>query len=160
VGVGDVWKTRQYHFDQWLRLAEILLEEGYEVVMLGGQAEDEMNKKIALQTGAKYFGVGPISEFIATVNKCDLMVTCVTLGLHIAIGLQKKVVLLNNIFNKHEFYLYNKGIILEPPLPCTMCYKTRFDDRCEAANCMDLIRPPEIVNAVNTLMYEEGIRGR
>jgi len=55
--------------------------------------------------------------------------------LHIAIGLGKQVILLNNIFNKNEFYLYEKGTIIEPKLSCVGCYKKEFDENCPVNDC-------------------------
>jgi len=45
----------------------------------------------------------------------------VTMALHIAIALKKQIVLMNNIFNKHEFEMYGRGDIVEPSEPCD-CY--------------------------------------
>ena len=53
--------------------------------------------------------------------------------MHIAIGLKKPLVLFNNIFNKHEFYLYNNGVIIEPPTGCDCYYGnscTRGEKHC------------------------------
>jgi heptosyltransferase-2 len=69
--------------------------------------------------------------------------------MHIAIGLGKRLVLMNNIFNRHEFHLYGKGEVIQPPgLECLGCFKQRFDDNCPVANCMDLIKPELVAAAV------------
>ncbi|GAB6283123.1 MAG: hypothetical protein STSR0008_18790 [Ignavibacterium sp.] len=52
------------------------------------------------------------------MNNCDLVVTAVTMGMHLAIGLKKQLILFNNVFNKNEFYLYGRGEILEPDFDC------------------------------------------
>lgn len=41
--------------------------------------------------------------------------------MYIARRLKKRLVLLNNIFNHKEFFLYDRGIILEPDFECD-CY--------------------------------------
>ena len=38
----------------------------------------------------------------------------VSMALHVALGLKKKVVLFNNVFNSKEFELYGLGEIVEP----------------------------------------------
>ena len=43
--------------------------------------------------------------------------------MHIAMGLKKRVIIFNSIFNKNEFYLYGRGEILEPNPKCD-CYYT------------------------------------
>jgi heptosyltransferase-2 len=73
------------------------------------------------------------------LDQCDLIVTAVTLALHFAIGLEKKIVLFNNIFNRYEFELYGLGEIIEPNLPCLGCYKSSCDQ-----GCMAMINPAKV----------------
>jgi len=151
-GAGNQWVTRIYSEAQWISVARILLEKGYSVIIVGGPAEDNKNKKIAKESGAVYPGLFKYSDFIGLLSLADVVVTCVTFAFHAAVGLHKKVVLLNNIFNKNEFYTYGRGTILEPNLPCLMCYKTKFDEKCPTTNCMDLITPKMIMNSVEELL--------
>ena len=54
--------------------------------------------------------------------ECDTIISGVTMAFHIAVALEKKIVLINNIFNKYEFGdLYGLGEIVEPDKPC-ICY--------------------------------------
>ena len=151
-GAGSLWKPRLYSIDRWTELSKLLLNDGYEVILLGGPEEDDRNKLIAEASGAKYFGTFSYRDFIGVVDLADLVVSAVTLAFHIAVGLKKQVVLLNNIFNRAEFYLYGRGVILEPDLPCLMCYKNDFDVNCRITNCMDLIQADSIAEKVNELV--------
>lgn len=63
--------------------------------------------------------------------------------LHIK-GLGKQVILLNNIFNKHEFHLYDKGIVIESDLDCLGCYKSIFNEDCPVKDCTLLYSSAEI----------------
>jgi hypothetical protein len=64
---------------------------------------------------------------------------------------------MNNIFNKNEYYFYNlKHKILEPEVPCKMCYKSKFDENCYVKNCMELIKVDEAFNAIKELSEEHG----
>lgn len=149
-GCGSRWKTRLWPEQYWIDLARRLINKDIDVVLLGGQEEDEKNRRIAGASGCMYPGYFPIKIFQSLVQKCDLIVTGVTMALHIAIGLKKKIILLNNIFNKHEFELYNLGIIIEPDVDCLCCYKTA----CEK-ECMSLITPDEVVAACKHLLSEK-----
>jgi len=74
-----------------------------------------------------------------------VVVTAVTMAMHLAIGLGKQLVLLNNIFNRHEFELYGRGEIVEPEQPCA-CY---FQPRCTAPSfCLETLRPEMVRAAV------------
>jgi ADP-heptose:LPS heptosyltransferase len=148
-GASLAWRPRIYSKENYTNLTNKLFDGGYEVMLIGGPLEDKRNREISEKTGAKYFGVLPYSEVIGLLSLADVVVTPVTFALHAAVGLEKRVVLLNNVFNKNEFYLYNRGVILEPPVPCLMCYKNDFDEKCHTKNCLDLIKPEKIVEEVN-----------
>lgn len=122
-GCGGRWSSRLWPSEYWIKLAEILLDKGFEVVLLGGEQEHEKNLMLANKSGAKYFGHFSLQKFISLVNECDIVVTAVTMAMHIAMGLKRKVIIFNSIFNKNEFYLYGRGEIIEPDPKCD-CYYT------------------------------------
>jgi len=102
-GCGSRWTSRLWPEKNWIELARKLKNQGRGVIILGGPDEHEKNQRIAKQSGATYPGHFPLKQFINLVDQCDLVVTAVTMATHIAIGLEKKLVLFNNIFNKFEF---------------------------------------------------------
>ncbi|HCY76162.1 MAG TPA: glycosyltransferase family 9 protein [Ignavibacteriales bacterium] len=122
-GCGGRWSSRLWPNEYWIELAKTLLQNEFEVILLGGEQEHEKNLMLSKESGAKYFGYFPLRKFISLVNECDLVVTSVTMAMHIAMGLQKKVIIFNSIFNKNEFYLYGRGEILEPDPNCDCYYK-------------------------------------
>jgi heptosyltransferase-2 len=150
-GVGDAWKPRRYSIHRWAELAHTLLAQGNEVFLAGGPQEDEMNREIARRSGAKYFGTFPMIEFMGLLDRAELIVTGVSFAFHVAVGLKKKIVLLNNTFNRYEFYMYGRGVALEPKLDCLMCYKNDFDEACPTRDCMDLIEPQAVLEAIHSM---------
>lgn len=145
-GCGDRWRSRLWDEKNWEKLIALLDEVGYFPMLLGGKQEDEKNQRLAKNTGAYYPGHFSLQEFISLMNQCDTVVTAVTMGLHIAVGLKKNVVLMNNIFNPKEFDLYGRGEIIQPEKPCT-CY---FSPSCKNPDyfCMDHLKPETIFEAV------------
>ncbi len=99
-------------------------------LLLGGEQEHEKNLRIARESGAHYLGHFPLRQFINLVDQCALVVTAVTMATHITIGLNKKIVLFNNIFNRHEFELYGLGEILEPDIPCSCFFAPVCPNDC------------------------------
>lgn len=142
-GCGNRWLSRLWPEEYWVKLAKQLLKKDYEVLLLGGPDEHEKNQRIAQKSGAKYFGHFDLQTFINEVNQVDIVVSAVTMATHIAIGLKKQLILFNNIFNKNEFYLYNKGVILEPEIECD-CY---FDDKCPN-ECMNYLYPETVLKSI------------
>lgn len=147
-GAGSQWKPRLYSPARWTELALRLKDSGREVVLVGGPEEHARNEEISAAAGVHYFGVQPFAGFIGLLSLADVVVTSVTFAFHAAVGLRKRIVLLNNTFNRHEFYMYGRGTVLEPEVPCLMCYKQDFDARCAQRDCMDLISPERILRAV------------
>lgn len=145
-GSGPAWKARRWPQGYWVELAKRLHNDGYEVILLGGEQEHAANTNIANLSGAKYFGYFELKEFIELVDRCELVVTGVTMCLHLALGLKKKVILLNSTFNKNEFYLYNRGIILEPDIECD-CY---YAEECPK-ECMKYLSVDKVYN--NILLF-------
>lgn len=148
-GCGGRWTSRLWPEEYWIELSRILIKNNYEVVLLGGPEEDEKNKRISKQIGVKYFGTFPLKSFIGLMNECNVIVSAVTMAMHIAIGLKKQLVLLNNIFNKKEFELYHRGVIIEPAKECK-CY---FRSNCinEEYKCINYISPENVFYSINQL---------
>ncbi len=145
-GCGARWVTRLWSDDNWIELINRLQEAGYFPLLLGGSQEDEKNKNYASKTGAFYPGYFSLSNFISLMNQCDAIVSAVTMGMHIAVGLKKPLILMNNIFNPAEFELYGRGEIVQPNVECT-CF---FSPNCTNDNyfCMDHLTVDSIFNAI------------
>ncbi len=150
-GCGGRWTSRLWSEDHWAGLAKELISNGFGVLLLGGEQEDKRNKSISSKSGATYLGYYPLRQFINLVDRVDLVVTGVTMGMHIALGLGKKIVLLNNIFNRNEFELYGLGEIVEPDRECR-CY---FMPRCtnEEYFCLDHLPFVKVSDAVKRVLH-------
>ena len=145
-GCGKRWQTRLWPEAYWVELIKKLESQNYFPLLLGGPDEDEMNKKYSKITGAFYPGTFSLQEFIALSSVCDCILTAVSMMMHIAIGLKKPLVLFVNIFNKHEFYLYDKGVIVEPTSGCD-CY---YGNSCKRGenHCMKDIPVETVLSSI------------
>jgi heptosyltransferase-2 len=148
-GCGDRWTTRLWPIDYFIELAKKLINDGFEVILLGGEQEDKRNLEIKEKSGAKYLGYFSLPQFINLIDQCDLVVTQVTMGMHLTLGLQKKIVLMNNIFNPHEFDLFGNGEIVMPEKKCECFYR----GQCKfGQSCMSNLPTDLVYNAVNRLI--------
>lgn len=146
-GCGQRWRTRLWPIEKWIDLTKGLKDKGYNVVLLGGEIEHQKNLDIARQSQALYLGHFSLDNFMGLIDKCDLVVTQVTMALHIAIGLEKRVILLNNIFYEHEFELYGLGKIIQPEVDCLGCYKSECSKKC-----MEIINPDRVISEIEKLL--------
>lgn len=145
-GCGGRWVSRLWSEENWEKLILLLQKAGYFPMLLGGEQEDDKNRRLSSKTGAYYPGHFSFGEFISLMNECDLIVSAVTMGMHIAIGLKKPLVLMNNIFNRNEFELYGRGEIVEPDKEC----KCFFSPTCKNSEyfCMEHLTAEKIFGAV------------
>jgi ADP-heptose:LPS heptosyltransferase len=144
-GCGDRWTTRLWPDDKWIDLISLLQQKGFIPVLLGGKQEDAKNSELAKRTGAYYPGYFSLPQFINLVNQMDVVVTQVTMAMHISVALKKKTVLMNNIFNPHEFELYGRGVIIQPETEC-VCY---FQGNCKKGeSCMKDLHAEKVFSAV------------
>jgi heptosyltransferase-2 len=147
-GCGNRWLTRLWPEDKWIELINLLQHSGYFPIVLGGPQEDERNKFLSSKTVAYYPGIFSLEEFFAITDACEIVVTQVSMMMHIAVALQKKMILMNNIFNKHEFYLYGKGVIIEPETGCD-CF---YGNTCKREKtCMHDIKAETVFNEIKKL---------
>jgi ADP-heptose:LPS heptosyltransferase len=146
-GCGSRWTSRLWPEKHWIELARKLKRAGYLPLLLGGEEEHKKNSRIARASGATYLGHFPLRRFINLVDQCNLVVTAVTMAVHIAIGLGKRIVLFNNVFNKNEFELYGLGQILEPDFECTCFYSPTCPN-----NCMQYLSVARVFGTVEELL--------
>ena len=144
-GCGDRWTTRLWPADRWIALIHALRAAGYFPVVLGGKQEHAQNEHYRAVTGCSYPGYYSLREFFAITSHMDIVVTQVSMMMHIAIALRKRLVLFNNIFNAHEFHLYDRGVILQPTSGCD-CY---YGNRCtRERSCMLDIEVSAVVESI------------
>jgi heptosyltransferase-2 len=146
-GCGGRWTTRLWSIDKWVELVALVKEQhpDAEILLLGGEAEDARNKEIQGRSGAIYLGYFSLFEFINLVNHCDAVITQVTMGMHITLALGKKIILMNNIFNPHEFDLFGKGEIVMPNKTCKCFYRGSCLD---GTSCMEDLPAQKIAEAL------------
>ncbi len=146
-GCGARWVSRLWANEKWEALIAKIHQAGYQALLLGGKQEDENNILLQQKTGATYLGYYSLPQFISLVDTTDVVVSAVTMGMHIAIGLKKPLVLMNNIFNPYEFELYGRGEIVQPRKECT-CY---FSPKCSNKEyfCMDHLEVDDVFEAIN-----------
>ncbi|UTW60810.1 glycosyltransferase family 9 protein [bacterium SCSIO 12741] len=147
-GCGARWQTRLWPEQYWVDFIKRLQNAGYFPVLLGGEQEDHQNRIYHQETGAYYPGHFSLAEFIALSDSCDIIVTQVSMMMHIAIALKKELLLFNNIFNKYEFELYGRGMIVEPVSGCD-CY---YGNTCSRERrCMHDLSVDTVFDAAEAL---------
>ena len=145
IGAGKRWPSRIWPMEYWVELIKLLTGHGLQPVLLGGPEEVEMSARLIEATRCVGSGVQPLEVFYAMIERCECIVSAVTMAMHLAIGARVPLVLLNNIFNRYEFELYDRGEIVEPPALCD-CY---YLPVCRTGRkCINEISPEIVLEAV------------
>jgi ADP-heptose:LPS heptosyltransferase len=147
-GCGSVFRTKQWLESHWVDLARRLTQHGRNrVVILGGPAESEMNRRILESVPAAIDGGCdlPLEEFTGMVEACDLLVSSDTLGMHVAIARRKPVVVLFGSTSAVEIDLFDLGEKVVTDFPCAPCYKRTCDFD---PWCMEKLMPEQVEAAV------------
>lgn len=150
-GCGERWTSRQWPMENWEDLINKLQNDRLNVLLLGGKNEDNQNKELSLKTGAEYFGYFPFNEFINLMNKCSVVVSTVTMAMHVVIGMKTPLVLLNNIFNPNEFHFFTDSIILGPEKECECYYKPTCVNEI---SCIAEVTAEKVFSAITNLQQK------
>jgi heptosyltransferase-2 len=130
---GSKWQNKGWPKESWNKL-EDLLKKKYSVTW---------------QTG-----FDNLYEYMDWINANRVIVTNDSLGMHLAIALKKKVVVLFGPTSSAEVYLYDRGEIVLPKVnyTCVPCLQRRcFQKKL----CMYFIKPEEVKKAVDRVLAKK-----
>jgi len=149
-GASGRWQGKAWPPSYYANLAQKILKKYPEclIILLGGDLEEKTNHSILDQIRKENKSLlkrinnintkESIRLFGAMFSIIDLVVTGDTLGLHLALSANCRVVVLVGPTSASELELYNHGTVLTPPDECKCYYK----NSCEyTPSCMETIYP-------------------
>ncbi len=147
-GAGARWQHKKWRLDGFVEVIDMLLSETEAgVLLLGGPEERERNARIKAHFGSRVANgcQDDLRDFVREVDLCDVVLTGDTLALHVALGLNKRVVAIFGPTSPWEVDLYGLGRKVLPDIDCICCYKQVCGRK---PSCMDLIDAGEVFSAV------------
>ena len=143
-GAGERWRLKKWRTEGFIELTEMILDRSdAQVALLGGELEGGRNAFIKSKFDRRVRN--PVSRnirrLIRMVDLCDVVVTGDTLALHVALGLEKRVVALFGPTSPAEIDMYNLGAKVVPDIDCVCCYNADCDRQ---PNCMDLVSADDV----------------
>lgn len=126
--VGAKWPTKEWPLPYWHELGRILEEKDHEVHWQ--PVTDDLD------------------HYMDWVCSCSSIITCDSLGLHLAIAMKKKVIGIFGPTSEKEVFFYGRGRALTVTLPCRPCYKDKC--RIDGNGCMSGVTPRKV--------YEEWVK--
>jgi heptosyltransferase-2 len=151
-GAGVKFETKQWPAEYYLKLIDFLSKNtDANIFLLGGKRETELNQFIEKNSKHKAFNTGndnSLLEFAGFLSLMDIVVTSDTLGMHLAIAQEKKVIALFGPTCPQEIDLYDRGVRLYAGVDCSPCYKQTCDDM----KCMEEITPELVFEEIKNLI--------
>ncbi len=129
--VGPKWPNKTWPENHWHQLHDRLFQQNYALSW-----QQSLNS---------------IRHYIDWLASCRLIVTCDSLGLHLALALRKKVVALFGPTAPEQIHMYGLGVKLSPAVErdCIPC----FQSQCRWEHCcMEHITVDMVGDAVDMLM--------
>ncbi len=107
---GQKWPNKAWSAERWNRIEEKLIEEGLKV-----SRQDKQPNEILTN----------LHDYMDWINSGKLVISNDSLGMHLAIALNKKILALFGPTPHKEVYFYGQGkAILPDPVPeCMPCFK-------------------------------------
>jgi heptosyltransferase-1 len=143
---GARWASKLWPAASWARLAEWLLDQGFQVAITGSHEDQELAASLTQQSQAPILnlaGATSLPQLAGILRKTRLAVTTDTGAMHLAAALGTPVVALfgpTAPWRTGPFGVGHQVVRLE--LPCSPCFKRQ----CSEPRCLaDLT--PEVVNA-------------
>lgn len=167
-GCADNFPYKKFTISRHQELVEALLEAfpKSSVFLLGGRAETERNNEIAEPFKGRQGLEGRVVKTptqeglrsgIVYENACDLVISGDTLGMHIAIGLRKKVVAWFSLTCQQEIDIYDRGTKLLADVTCGPCWLSSCD---QEPKCYNQVPVSVVIEAVGKLQGtpEKGLK--
>ena len=146
-GAGSVFANKAWTTDGYVKLIKRISNHANpdtKILLLGGSGEVKINKVIKEKLKSRIYDSGcenTLSQFIAIVDRCDIVISSDTLTMHIGIGLKKRVLAIFGPTCHQEIELYGRGDKVISSIDCAPCYKGRCDLK---DNCMTTISVDEV----------------
>lgn len=133
--VGEKWPTKSWPNKSWDLLEERLIKDGLKVTR-----QDKQNEEVLKN----------LNKYMDWINSGKTIISNDSLGLHLGIALQKKVLGIFGSTPDKEVHFYDRGkaIIPEPIPSCLPCFKSVCS---RGRNCMEDISPEMVYKELKKL---------
>jgi len=149
-GCGPKWPLKKLSLDVTEAcVRQIAVSTGEPILLLGGPEDQEDHQMLVERLGSLVERT-PLDRGLrygaAQVDRCDVVVTGDSLGMHMAIALHKHVVAWFGPTSPAEIDLYGRGIKVLADVSCAPCWKSVCP---ETHPCRERVHPEWISRAVS-----------
>ena len=150
-GGGGRWLRKQWSEENFVSLIPALQSElgnNTQILLFGGPLEREQNKRIVERVNKSVFDAGcdnGLRHFSALINCCSVVLSGDSLAMHIALAMERRVVVLFGPTSSAEIDLFGMGEKVAADMDCLICYRKTCD---VIPHCMDSISIDMVKQAI------------
>ena len=154
---GLYGEAKRWYSEEFAEVSAILSGQ-YEILIFGGPNEEDIAtdiEKILVDKGISNYknlaGKTSISELVDYISNLDLFITGDSGPMHLAAAFQVPTISIFGPTRESETsqWMNDKSLIVKKSLDCQPCMKRTCP--LKHHNCMKLIKPEEVLNAVRSL---------
>ncbi len=147
---------KSWDTDRWIQTANMLDNDGYCVVLIGGKKElEELNnaKSELNKTVNNYVGTTSILESLGIIKQSDMVIGADTGMMHCAAALDIPTITLFGGTDARIWRPYSdKGTIISGNTNCAPCYGKDYAIECKERKCMNSISVERVMDELNKRM--------
>lgn len=161
VAPGSVWETKRWPEERYAELVRLFVAGGVSVVLVGGEADRSLCRRIAAGAGARVLDASGKLSFLQSaelIGRCALLVSNDSAPMHLAVAVGTPVVAIFGA-TAPSFGFGPAGsrdrVVETPGLPCRPC-AIHGGRRCPIGTfeCMLKIEPPRVLAEALAVLRE------
>lgn len=160
LNTGGSWPTKRWTTDGFAKLAEMLQQDGYQVVFFGGPMDKSMVDEIVGRMKKKpviFTGRVNLLELAALIKKCTVFVSGDSGPMHIATSQGVPVVAIFGPSDPVRYAPYHiSHCIIKADVECLAC----GEHKCEHHSCMKNVTPAQVFLAVKEIIVKSSYGNR
>ncbi|MFH1753520.1 MAG: glycosyltransferase family 9 protein [Candidatus Omnitrophota bacterium] len=142
-GCSNLYPYKKLPFENQVELLKKLYKAfpHDRIVLLGGREDTENNNALKKRLQNKVVSTPTdlgLRKGILFTDLCDIVISGDTLGLHMAVGLKKKIVAFFTISCDGEIDLYERGAVVLADIECRPCWKKACDREIKCYHKVDI----------------------
>lgn len=159
INPGAKFPVRRWPKEFFLELAKVLVDRHRAfIILIGGRDAADICEFIENNLGYDCLNLCGRTNFMQTaeaISRCDLLVSCDSGPLHLAVAVRKPVV---GVYSARDYPncwypIGDNHIIIRHDLPCQICLKTK----CMTAECIKTIEMEEVLAACQQILFQKRV---
>lgn len=154
-GKNIIYDVKSWSYEKWVKLSEELVNNGYDVILLGGRKElNEIHeRKIKIPENEhiiNFIGKTTLKQSLALLSACSLVVGSEGGMMHCAAGMGIKTL---TIMGGSDYLQWRPfgGEIINLYYDCAPCYATRRAIECKYHKCLENISAEMVLEKILSL---------